>query len=201
MPNLIYLLVAAGAAYLWSMRESADDEDGPEPAPALPGLSPSGDPPPALDMTLIGESVYQPDPPDLPPGLQSVPATGGGGGGSAPAWHQWGYTGIPNLSGDEDGYNTDLYPSAKEVRQGFMFLGYQVGGGDETLNGHPLVKKFQEDWNEAAETGFQDAIGEFLPDKVPGPGTLRALEIAATGTDGVGLDDLARGYKWQDRFN
>jgi hypothetical protein len=191
----IAIAIAAAAAYLYAQKDEKDETTAAlPPAGVLPGIT-------ATTATVVpitpstGGSQYGGFSPTTGGG------GGGGGGGSTPTWHQWGYTGIPNVSDDDAGYNTELYPTAKEVREAMIFLGYAVGGGSQGLSGNPLVKKFQQDWNEAADVGFQQATGEFLPDTSPGTGFLRALEIAAIGTDGAQMTDLVRGWKWSDRFN
>jgi hypothetical protein len=105
----------------------------------------------------------------------------------------------PNVSRDPAGYNTEMYPDPKSVRRGLDFLGYDM----PIVNVPPpddAVGAFQEDWNEAVASGFAGATGKLSVDRVPGKYTLRALEIATSGTDGASILDLYRGPAWSNRF-
>ena len=110
----------------------------------------------------------------------------------------------PNVSGDSAGYNTGLYPTPKAVRKGLVFLG-ELGTGyvDATPSPSVLkaaVKSFQGNYNQASMMGMWETSGWLAEDGVPGINTLRALEIAVSGLDGLGLDDTIRGYQWSEEF-
>jgi len=179
-------LAAAAALYFYSLKDAdqADDEPDPEdsggslsttfqPAPTVPGEPQPQLPPPGL----LGPGSGEPSPSPTP----AVPPN------PAPP---------PNVSGDPAGYNTELFPDPKSVRNALRFLGYPVNENLTTPPPASQVKRFQGHYNQSSIMEQYDAVGYLAEDGVPGKLTLRGLEIAVSGTDGPDLGDFARGFAW-----
>lgn len=181
--NPIYLL-AAGAAAVFLYLQTRGTEETPEPDEETPdGLTGSAV---TGGKLLLSGSTWTP-----PSGKPSGLAGGGGGTSGNP----------PNVSGlvepnSGKGYNYLKFDSPRAVRSSLRFLGYYA----PDVNAAPPsgeVLQFQKHYNKAALDGYKGASGALLVDGIPGEYTLRALEIAASGLDGWGPDDIIRGVDWQ----
>lgn len=183
MDPILGLALAAGALYLYSLRDEDDAEPDPEdaggpltttftPIEPMPGEPTEPDP---FTPDLLGPDSTQPP---SPPAVPQNPAP------------------PPNVSGDPAGYNTALFPDSKAVRGALKFLGYPV---NDTLTTPPpasQVKRFQGHYNQSSIMEQYDATGWLAEDGVPGKMTLRGLELAISGTDGPDLGDFVRGFAW-----
>ena len=189
MNPLAVAAVAIVALFAWMKRE---EEPGEEPGALIPSFKPTKPADPEPDGGFVPSQPspifpVTPNPAPVPP-APSVPNP------SNP----------PNVSGDSAGYNTGLYPTAKAVRKGLVFLG-ELGTGYVDVTPSPSVLKaavesFQGNYNQASMMGMWETSGWLAEDGVPGINTLRALEIAVSGLDGLGLDDTIRGYQWSEEF-
>ena len=118
-----------------------------------------------------------------------------GGGGSSTRKRAIGKP--PNVSGDRQGYNTNLVQGPGPVRLAMIAIGYKVKATPTTLvpDGQPNgeVQRFQNDWNrvirglDSGRVKFPPADdksklkqfrGVLIVDGIPGKNTLNALEIA-----------------------
>lgn len=189
MNPLLGAAVLAIAVYAFLRKDSeADgtkDDNGGDSASSVPTIQGNTD---GTQTPLIPASSI---PATTIPATQTPPAQPGG----AP----------PNTSGDPVGYNTELYPDAKSVRKGLVFLGELPPANLETPPEpdelRARVKSFQDHYNEASLLGLWQTQGSLIEDGIPGKMTLRALEIAVSGQDGLGLDDTIRGYQWAQQFD
>lgn len=113
---------------------------------------------------------------------------GGGGSGSGSGG---GTANPPNLSGNSQGYNTELWPDPKSVRQALANLGYTIQVNDEPVGSeqtkNPGALAFQRDYNKAVEDGMEmqygsqagkALLGKLEEDGWAGPNMLNALEAA-----------------------
>lgn len=118
----------------------------------------------------------------IPDRKEGVPKPSGGGGASSPSRMDGR---PPNLSGDSEGYNTDLFPNHASVREVFFDLGYPTDMGLEGQVEDEVTQAFQEHWNltlaaimsgkiPAPNENFRGALD---PDSVPGERTLSAAEV------------------------
>jgi hypothetical protein len=119
----------------------------------------------------------------------------------------------PNISGDEAGYNTELYPSGNwSVRNALNTLGYNVRVSNDPIKNHSQAKQFQRDYNEWAQTEFPDYsplnygdydMGKLGVDGTMGEYSLRALEMVYT-EGGTKEFNPTRGRvvaaAWEDHF-
>ncbi len=90
----------------------------------------------------------------------------------------------PNTSGDEEGYNIEVFPDPAAVRQAMVTLGYDIEVNQEPLENNAAVVEFQRDWNRVVQ-GIDD--GEVnLPVNVPQPTLLEQLRgrLDVDGTAG-----------------
>ncbi len=99
------------------------------------------------------------------------------------------------------GQERNLYKIPGDVRKSFHFLGYVSDGTSNTPPPISKIKAFQGDYNQASIMALWDAEGWLEEDGYLGPMTMRALEIAVAGTDGLGIDDTIRGYQWSEEFD
>lgn len=127
-----------------------------------------------------------PSPPVPPPDPRPKPPPSGG--------HP------PNISGDPEGYDTNMFRGAQMVRQWFVNMRYSIGNQflQEPLIKNRGVKKFQRDYNKVSVAVRQGRIkglkgidpdfpmGELRIDGTAGPNTLNALEIAFRMADAMG---------------
>lgn len=192
MNPLAIAAVAIVALFAWMKRE----EEPEEPGALTPSFKPNKPADPDSDGGWVPsqpEPIFPVTPNPAPVPAQPVPSVPNPSGNP------------PNVSGDLAGYNTGLYPTAKAVRKGLVFLG-ELGTGYVDAVPSPsvlkaAVKSFQGNYNSASLEGLWEASGWLTEDGVPGVNTLRALEIAVSGLDGLGLDDTIRGYQWSDEFD
>lgn len=97
----------------------------------------------------------------------------------------------PNISGDPQGYNTQMFPDSQAVRSIFEQMRYVDDLPPESPPSKQTVRNFQQHWNaltNAVAAGklsqykglnqFDNLRGTLSVDGIPGPNTLRALEIA-----------------------
>jgi len=119
-------------------------------------------------------------------------ADGSGGGGSGSG--SGGYVSPPNISGDPEGYNTELYGDPHPVRMGLAYLGYDIALNTEPVGSqsspNAAALQFQKDYNKGAGDGLQmtqgplsgqPITGHLKEDGWPGDDTLNALELAVGG--------------------
>jgi hypothetical protein len=192
MNPLAVAAVAIVALFAWMKR----GEEPEEPGALTPSFKPNKPADPDSDGGLVPsqpEPIFPVTPNPAPVPAQPVPSVPNPSGNP------------PNVSGDPAGYNTGLYPTAKAVRKGLVFLG-ELGTGYVDVVPSPsvlkaAVKSFQGNYNSASLEGLWEVSGWLTEDGVPGVNTLRALEIAVSGLDGLGLDDTIRGYQWSEEFD
>ena len=109
--------------------------------------------------------------------------------GPAP-WGRLGFEDPVNTSGEEAGFNTEMWKGYDNVADALRFLGYQ--GND----GYELVRRFQSDWNRvvqrvAVHPNFKNLgwkrvpTGNLVADGEVGAKTLNALEVAIVNQDVV----------------
>lgn len=105
----------------------------------------------------------------------------------------WGRLGLEDpedLSGNEAGYNTDMWQDYENVAQALSFLGY------EGPNGNDLIRAFQRDYNRVSNrvalyprfraiAWKRAPTGNLVVDGDPGPKTLNALELVIANQDVV----------------
>lgn len=158
------------------------------------------------DAEASDDGLGEPGGATTSPGAQVgtfTPQSGGSpgvGGFASSMSYPWQTQPPPNVSGKAAGYNTERFPDSLAVRRALDFLGYSMALTNMPPPASDVVA-FQNDYNEASEESFGGAQGYLDDDGVPGKFTLRALEIAAFGTDGVaGVSDLVKGPLWADRF-
>jgi hypothetical protein len=110
----------------------------------------------------------------------------------------------PNISGDPEGYNSEIWAGPFPVRSAFAVIGYPVSMSPEDMNvglggpdpknpqPNPHVTQFQKDWNKVANAvagGLKIESKTAIPliskytgkldvDGIAGPNTLNGLEIA-----------------------
>lgn len=194
MNPLAVAAVAIVALFAWMKK----DKEPEEPGALTPSFKPTKPADPDPDGGFVPSQPQPifpvtPNPAPVPtPPVQPVPSVPNPSGNP------------PNVSGDSAGYNTGLYPTAKAVRKGLVFLG-ELGTGYVDVTPSPsvlkaAVKSFQGNYNSASIEGLWEVSGWLTEDGVPGINTLRALEIAVSGLDGLGLDDTIRGYQWSEEF-
>jgi hypothetical protein len=106
---------------------------------------------------------------------------------------RWGRVGMENpqsMSGEEAGFNTQMWQGDENVADALSFLGY------EGRDGSALLRQFQSDWNRVSQrVGIhprfkaihwkQPPTGNLIVDGRVGPLTLNALEIAIFNQDVV----------------
>lgn len=56
----------------------------------------------------------------------------------------------PNISGDINGFNTQMFKSKRAVRRGFLMLGYGINPRDADIPAN-VVRQFQRDYNKCSE--------------------------------------------------
>lgn len=106
----------------------------------------------------------------------------------AKKWGRLGMEDPANPSGEQAGFNTDMWRGYENVAHALRFLGYQ--GSD----GHAMIRQFQSDWNRVSQRVAINprfkAIkfkrvprGNLVSDGDPGPKTLNALEVAILNQD------------------
>ena len=135
---------------------------------------------------------------------EAAPGGGGGGGGGSkpsanppPKKRGRARGNPPNITGDPQGYNTDLWPGPGPARLALLSQGYKVSATDEPLapegRPHPQLRRMQEDWNKVIrgidsgrvklpqdvdEPGLlKHYRGLLVVDGIPGKNSLNALEI------------------------
>lgn len=98
----------------------------------------------------------------------------------------------PNLSGDDAGYSTSIWPNTAAVCVNFGFLGYDVRQpGKECattqIPAAPQIRQFQREWNELSQDPEWPTLrGSLDDDGIPGKNTLNAGEAA-----------MMIGFPWQ----
>lgn len=106
------------------------------------------------------------------------------------SWGRLGLEDPTNVSGEEAGYNVEMWQGYANVADALRFLGYQ--GSD----GHVLIRRFQADWNQVSQRvaihprfkGIQwkrVPTGNLVADGEVGAKTLNALEVAILNQDVV----------------
>jgi hypothetical protein len=114
---------------------------------------------------------------------------GGGGGGGTGSGQP---PGPPNVSGHPDGYNANFFSNWTDVNAVFKAMGYAAPAG-EVATPPAVVRKFQEQYNEASGAGKFGAVATLKVDGVPGKNSLNAIEAVLGRGQPLKKGDFAQG--------